>query len=266
MRRQDPRQNKALSQVFLRDSWPCQRIAAQCTKEGVERVLEIGPGGGILTRELLAQGLDVTAVEHDSRFAEILNDKVGVELATKLTVVNQDVLFYDLGEWIEAQSSRAAVAGNIPYHISAPIIMWVIGQIDRLANVQLMVQKEFAERLVAKPGSKAYGSLSVYVQLRCQVELAFVVERSLFTPIPKVDSAVVVFKPLEKVTLSLTELSIIEMIARVSFAQRRKKLRTSIRHLIGRDKEASCPIDLNRRPETLTPAEFISLAAYYSVW
>lgn len=264
MNRRGPRQNKALSQVFLRDPWPCKKIAETCLLSGATKALEIGPGGGILTKELLSAGLHVTAVEHDPRFAEILKENVGAGLASRLSVINQDILFYDLGEWIEKANSPVAVAGNIPYHISAPIIMWVIGQMDKLCNVQFMVQKEFAERIVAKPGSKDYGSLSVYVQLRCQVELSFLVERNLFSPVPKVDSAVLLFKPLLNPSLSLHELSIIEMIARVSFAQRRKKLRTSIRHLIGRDKEPACPIDLNRRPETLSPTEFVQLAAFYS--
>jgi len=257
-----PRQKKSLGQVFLHDDWPVRRVVEIVQDWKATEVIEIGPGGAILTNALSNAGIDTTAIEKDDRFAErVANAAIpGVE------VVNQDVLEFDLGAWIDRvtkSGKRAAVVGNIPYNISSPIVMWVLPHINRLAGATFLVQLEFAERLAAKPSTKDYGSLSVYTQLRANTRLDCEVGREFFTPVPKVDSAIVVMEP--RMDQPAPEmLKKIESVARAAFHQRRKKLRNAVKPFLSGRNEADCPVDLNRRPETLTLDEFAELARFLS--
>lgn len=255
-----PRQKKSLGQVFLHDDWPVRRVVEIVQDWKATEVIEIGPGGAILTNALSHAGIDTTAIEKDDRFAERVTNAAipGVE------VVNQDVLEFDLGAWIDRvtrSGKRAAVVGNIPYNISSPIVMWVLPHLNRLAGATFLVQLEFAERLAAKPNTKDYGSLSVYTQLRANVRLDCEVGREYFTPVPKVDSAIVVMEPRED-QLAPELMKKIETVARAAFHQRRKKLRNAVKPFLSGRNEADSPVDLNRRPETLSLEEFAELARF----
>lgn len=263
--RNDPHQSKKLSQVFLRTDWPVLRVAAKAQEWGARRVIEIGPGKGILTKALAEAGLKVTAVEKDTRFFEYLNDQLKdgdlASQSSNIRIVNADILDFDLGAWLDASKEPAAVVGNIPYNISSPILMWALPHLSRLQGAMFLTQLEFAQRLAAESGGKTYGSLSVFAQLRSRVEFECKVPASCFTPVPKVDSALVGLRPIkQEVPDALLHRT--EVITRAAFTQRRKKLRNAVRAFMPADAEADCPIDLNRRPETLTPQEFVELAAY----
>ena len=254
------RQKKSLGQVFLHDEWPVRRVVEIVQDWKATAVIEIGPGGAILTNSLSKAGIATTAIEKDDRFAERLISAAipGVE------IVNQDVLQFDLGAWIDgviAAGKRPAVVGNIPYNISSPIILWVLPHLHRLAGATFLVQLEFAERLAAVPHTKDYGSLSVYTQLRAKVRLDCEVGREFFTPVPKVDSAIVVMEPPLK-SLDPEVLKKIETITRTAFHQRRKQLRNAVKPFLAGRKEADCPIELSRRPEMLTLDEFAALAKF----
>lgn len=258
-------QKKSMGQVFLNTDWPVLRMVERLVDLKIDRALEIGPGPGILTRGLMAAGIHVTAVEKDDRFAARL-----LEASTawpdaakgKLEVENADILHYDLGAWIERGGGRAALVGNIPYNISSPIMIKGLEHLENLIAILFMTQLEFACRVAARPNTKDFGSLSVFAQLRAETNIEFKVERSCFTPIPKVDSAVMLCVP-RRDKLDTETLQIVEKITRAAFTQRRKKLRNSVRSFLDlRGGEEGCPIDLERRADALSPREFVILAKF----
>lgn len=268
MRRRDSIQSlkpkKSLGQVFLNTEWPVKRVLDTLQKWNVERVLEIGPGPGILTKALLESGYNLTAVERDDRFIEKLEDYYRIHEKSfngKLTLVGEDILKFDLEKWIDQSPLDCAVVGNIPYNISTPILTWLLPHLNRLKGAEFLVQLEFAARLAGQVGTKAYGSLSVFTQLRSKVNIECKVDRACFRPIPKVDSALVTLMPR---TPQLPEelLKKVELVARTSFTQRRKMLRNAIRQFLDEELIRSCPFDLNRRPDSLRPEEYVSLAEY----
>ena len=252
---------KSLGQVFLRESWPCDKMVDSLKKHKINAVVEIGPGQGALTKVLLEAGLHVTVVEKDDRLIDRLN-----ELSTShgtsgtLEVVHQDILKFDIDSWIKnSRFERKAICGNIPYNISSPITVKLLHSLHELKLVILMVQLEFAERVSSSPNSKSYGSISVYTQLRSKAHLDFMVSRKCFHPIPKVDSAVLSLTPL-KDRFPDEMLKKVEDLTRKAFSQRRKKLRNSIASFLSDEVELDkLPLDLNRRCDSLSPKEFLSL-------
>lgn len=258
------RQKKALSQVFLKVDWPVMRVADGVAEWGARRVLEVGPGGGVLTRALMKHPISLTAVEKDDRFAEKLIDyfkTMAIDYPGQIQVFNQDVLKFDLKQWLDESTEPTVLVGNIPYAISSPIVLWLLPYLQRLQGVKLLVQLEFAERLAGKAGTKDYGSLSVYTQLRSEVTIDCKVEKECFSPVPKVDSAIVTLMPRREIH-SEELLKRVEKITRVCFTMRRKKLRNAIKQFVKADRLESCPIDLNRRPDALRPEEYVQLANF----
>jgi 16S rRNA (adenine1518-N6/adenine1519-N6)-dimethyltransferase len=256
-------QKKSLGQVFLNTDWPVKRVVEHAQDLGMRRIVEIGPGQGILTTALAKAGLQVTAVEKDDRFAARLQDMIKSGDLKNVEVVNTDVLGFDLGSWVASQPEEPiGVVGNIPYNISTPILMWLLPHLDRINGAIFMVQLEFAQRIVAPPDNKDYGSLSVYCQLRAHCDFNFRVERTCFTPVPKVDSAVITLRPRSDDLPKGKLLQFTETICRIAFTQRRKKLRNAVRPFMKGRPDEDCPIDLNRRAETLTPDDFVQLATF----
>lgn len=255
-------QKRSLGQVFLRTDWPARKVASIMRSHGVRSALEIGPGPGILTFCLLDEGFEVTAVEKDERFAEQLRDHATHRgYGDRVAVESADFLRYDLEKWLNPAVPQAIV-GNIPYNISTPILMRTLPHLAQLAHATFLVQLEFGRRVSAHHGSKDYGSLSVFTQLRAQVTFESTVERTCFRPVPKVDSCLVTLRPRRDRPDART-LERVEVIAREAFTQRRKKLRNSIkRFLTDPTLENASPIDLTRRAETLSPGEFVQLARH----
>lgn len=265
-------QKKSLGQVFLKTDWPVMRMVERLVEWRVDRVIEIGPGQGILTKALLKAGMRVTAVEKDQRFAERMQDMqalIPAEVSSRFEVVNEDILQYDWQAWLARDAgARSAVVGNIPYNISSPIVLRGLSHLSQLKGLLFMTQLEFAARIAARPDTKDYGSLSVFTQLRGEPHLEFKVPRGCFHPVPKVDSAVISILP-KRDPLADEILNRAEQVTRVAFMQRRKKLRNSVRQFFdghsGKDAaslEAACPIDLDRRADSLSPRDFVLLAEY----
>jgi 16S rRNA (adenine1518-N6/adenine1519-N6)-dimethyltransferase len=256
-------QKKSLGQVFLNTDWPVNRVVEQALDLGMKRVIEIGPGNGILTEALSKAGIKVTAIEKDDRFSARMQDLIDSGEIQNVEVVNTDILSFDLASWIEQNPGvPCGVVGNIPYNISTPIIMWVLPHMKQVTGAIFMVQLEFAQRVVAAPDSKEYGSLSVYCQLRSHCDFNFKVEKTCFNPIPKVDSAVITLRPRTDEPASGKLMQYTETICRIAFTQRRKKLRNTVKPFMRGRGEDECPVDLNRRAETLTPDDFIRLASF----
>lgn len=257
-------QKRSLGQVFLNTDWPVQKVVDRVLDWKVKRVIEIGPGPGILTRALLEAGIDVTAVERDDRFVDKLEDYKrvhGPELPAELTVVGEDILKFDLNQWISEGHEASAVVGNIPYNISSPILLWALPHLTKLKGVSFLTQLEFAARLAGQVNTKAYGSLSVFTQLRAQVELECKVDRQCFTPVPKVDSAIVTLMP-KSSQLDSKTLNNVETITRSAFTQRRKILKNALRQFLPEEKETLCPVDLQRRPDSIRPEEYVDIAQF----
>lgn len=256
------KQKKSLGQVFLNVEWPGQMTAQSIRQCGVEHVVEIGPGSGILTRSLLAAGLKVTAVEKDERYAETLRAACGAFDESRLKIVQSDFLTFRLDHWL-AEHRDGAIVGNIPYYISSQILDIILRNFSQLKTAIILTQKEFAERVCSEPGTKAYGSLSVYTQLRSTPKILSEVTRTCFTPIPAVDSALLQLYQ-SRVQYDAEELKKSEQLSRMAFAQRRKVLSNALKTEFNKlDVTEDCPIDLQRRPDALSPEDYISLARFF---
>jgi 16S rRNA (adenine1518-N6/adenine1519-N6)-dimethyltransferase len=250
--------SKALGQNFLLDEQLLDRIAAVPGDLADKAVLEIGPGPGGLTRALLRAGARVTAIEMDRRCLPALAE-LAEAFPGKLRVIEGDALALDhdalMGE-------PYAVASNLPYNVgTALLVRWLAGKAwpPRWTSLTLMFQLEVAQRIVARPGSRAYGRLAVLAQWRSAAKLAMKVHRSAFTPPPKVMSAVLHVTPTEQPAgVSAARL---ERFTEAAFGQRRKMLRQSLKGLPGALAALEAlDIDPARRAETRSVSEFVAIA------
>jgi 16S rRNA (adenine1518-N6/adenine1519-N6)-dimethyltransferase len=250
--------SKALGQNFLLDGQLLDRIAAIPGNLTGEQVYEVGPGPGGLTRALLRAGAHVTAVERDHRCLPALAE-LGEAFPGKLSVIEDDALTIDLARILP---EGGHIASNLPYNVGTALLVdWLTGVEwpPRWRSLTLMFQREVADRIVATPGTSAYGRLSVLAQWRTTARLALPVHRSAFTPPPKVMSAVVHIVPKDAPT-GVTP-SAMEKLTGAAFGQRRKMLRQSLKPLSGAlDALESCGINGERRAETLSVEEFVALA------
>ncbi|MFL6858348.1 MAG: 16S rRNA (adenine(1518)-N(6)/adenine(1519)-N(6))-dimethyltransferase RsmA [Allosphingosinicella sp.] len=250
--------SKALGQNFLLDEQLLDRIARVPGPLEGATVYEVGPGPGGLTRALLRAGAEVVAVERDRRCLPALAE-VADAFDGRLRVVEGDALAID--EAVEA-GTGAHVAANLPYNVgTALLVRWLGGEAwpPWWASLTLMFQLEVAERIVARPGTGAYGRLAILAQWRSEARLAMKVHRSAFVPPPKVMSAVVHIVP--KAAPAGVRAGTLEALTAAAFGQRRKMLRQSLKGLPrGLEALAAIGIDPARRAETLSVEEFVAVA------
>ncbi|MEH3160279.1 MAG: 16S rRNA (adenine(1518)-N(6)/adenine(1519)-N(6))-dimethyltransferase RsmA [Sphingomonas taxi] len=249
--------SKALGQNFLFDGQLLARIAAVPGDLRDAEVLEVGPGPGGLTRALLAAGARVTAIERDRRCIPALAE-LGDAYPGKLRVIEGDALAVDAPALFEG---RPHIVSNLPYNVGTALLVgWLTaGWQPWWQSLTLMFQKEVAERIVAAPGSDAYGRLAVLSQWRSTARIAMPVHRSAFTPPPKVMSAVVHIVPAE--APEGVAVAVLERITAAAFGQRRKMLRQSLKGVAGAlDALDRIGVDATRRAETVSVAEFVALA------
>lgn len=249
--------SKSLGQNFILDRQLLARIAAIPGPLEGERVYEVGPGPGGLTRALLEAGAKVTAVERDRRCIPALAELSG-EFGERLNIVEADALKVDERLLV---GDGAHVVANLPYNIGTALLLkWLAGDWPSWwSSLTLMFQKEVAERIVARQNTDAYGRLSVAAQWRSAPWIAMSVSRSAFVPPPKVTSAVVHIVPAE--TPGGVNPRVMERLTEAAFGQRRKMLRSSLKSVPGAlDALETLGIDPQRRAETLSVAEFVSLA------
>jgi 16S rRNA (adenine1518-N6/adenine1519-N6)-dimethyltransferase len=249
--------SKALGQNFLFDSQLLDRIARVPGDLEGREVFEVGPGPGGLTRALLQAGAKVTAVERDRRCIPALAE-LGEAFPGKLTVIEGDALEVDAPSLF---AGKPHIASNLPYNVGTALTVgWLSATWQPWwASLTLMFQKEVAERIVAAPGTGAYGRLAVLAQWRSSAKIAMPVHRSAFTPPPKVMSAVVHIVPGEEP--AGVKLAVLEKLTGAAFGQRRKMLRQSLKAMPGAVEAAeSIGIDPTRRAETVSVDEFVALA------
>jgi 16S rRNA (adenine1518-N6/adenine1519-N6)-dimethyltransferase len=251
---------KRLGQHFLTDSHALGRIADALSLSGTETVVEIGPGRGALTELLLSRASRLIAIELDDSLVSLLRSRFAAE--PRLTVVHADVLDVSLAG--AAGSDNFVLAGNIPYYITTPILFHAL-EPPLPRRAVFLVQREVAERVVAEPGSKTYGALSVNVQALATPRVVAKVPPGAFTPPPSVDSAVLGVEPRAEPLVTPAEQAGFAELVIAAFGLRRKQMRRVVRTLADLSPAeaerilAAAAIDPEARPETLSPAAFAAL-------
>ena len=256
------RPRKSLSQNFLTDPEALDAIVAAAELVPGDRVVEIGPGLGVLTRRLLAAGASVLAVELDTRLAEYLRRELyGVD---RFELIEADALSLHPREMFPGAPFK--VVANIPYHITSPILHALLGHAPRPARAVLMVQREVAERIAAPPGKMSY--LSVFVQYHARVRIAFHVPAAAFEPEPAVESAVIVVEPFDSDDRLDPEAEDgLWRLVQAAFRERRKMLHNVLTRQLPIHPDrvaaalATAGIDPDRRPQTLAVGEWLVLMA-----
>ena len=254
-----PKPRKWLGQHFLTDPRILGRIADVLAITKDDTVVEIGPGRGALTEQLVARAKRVVAIEIDRDLAKLLREKYAGD--ERVTVIENDVLDVNLGE---AAGGPYLVAGNVPYNITTPILFHAL-EFPRAARAVYLVQREVAERVVAAPASENYGALSANLQALASAELVFKVAAGAFTPPPKVESAVLRITPRADPLVSADEEAPFRAMVVGAFGFRRKQMQRVVRELWGLGAVEAVEI-LERarvkatdRPEVLTPGDFARL-------
>ena len=243
---------KNLGQHFLKDKEIARRIAATLDHFSSLPVLEVGPGTGVLTEFLLANGRDLTVVEIDRESVAYLKENYP---ALNGRILEQDFLRMNLAQHFDGPF---CIIGNYPYNISSQIFFKILDNKESVPCCTGMIQKEVAERMIASPGSKAYGILTVLLQAWYDIEYLFTVDEQAFIPPPKVKSAVVRLTRNKRKQLNCNE-KLFKMVVKTGFNQRRKMLRNSVKSLLsGEDPLPDDPM-LTKRPEQLSIEQFEAL-------
>lgn len=257
------RPKKKYGQNFLMDGGAAQRIARLALHDAAPntRIIEIGAGTGALTLALLEAGADVTALEIDPELIAVLQER---EELAKAHIVHADALAFDFAEYSSHGAWR--MAGNLPYNIATPLIVGLC-EMDRAPEkLTVMIQKDVADRLAARPGTPAYGSLSIAVQYAMHVERAFTLGPRSFYPAPKVDSTVVQLSRRDQPAVQPADIGLFRRVVRAAFAYRRKTLANSLMLSMGLDRSTvenalqEANLDAQVRGEQLSMADFARLA------
>ena len=255
LRRHGLRPKKDWGQNFLGDEELLSSLAALARLKAGDTVVELGAGLGHFTRALASTGAHVVAVERDRELVPILRAELpGVEVA------EADAKSFDLRQVAMRADQRVVVCGNLPYHLSSPILFHLLDQRAAVRRAVLLLQREVAERIAAQPGGRDYGLLSVLIQHVADVQLAISVPRHAFTPPPEVESAALVLEFLEKPRAAVQDEQRFRILVKAAFSQRRKTLWNAVRAVPGaREAMARAGIDPQRRGETLSVEEFASI-------
>jgi len=248
---------KRFGQNYLKDANILTKIVDEVNPKHGDNLLEIGPGRGALTDELLKRIDQITAVEIDNRVIEDLTKKF-----PQLKIVEGDFLSLDLNEFIDENKKKLRVAGNIPYNLTSPILFKLIRKNELVNDAILMVQYEVAKRMTAQKGTKDYGILAVLLNYFTETKICFKVSPNVFYPKPKVFSAVVhiIFK---KPDFLKEEQKLFIKIVKAAFGKRRKTLKNSLSNSIFKESDFSdSGIDLSLRAEQLDVKDFVTLTKF----
>lgn len=254
------RADKKLGQNFLIDESVVRRIVEVAELTPEDTVLEVGPGIGTLTQGLAESGASVVAVELDKRLLPVLD--VTLEGYDNVRIVNGDILQVDIMEQVQKPGFKCCA--NLPYYITTPIIFAILEKRLPMERLVVMVQKEVAERMAAKPGSKDYGALSVAIQYFTEPEIAFIVPPSSFIPAPSVDSAVIVCKRRSTPPVEVCDENLFFRVVKAAFSLRRKMLSNSLKNMGIKGEQVTkwlelAGVDGKRRAETLSLEDFAAL-------
>jgi 16S rRNA (adenine1518-N6/adenine1519-N6)-dimethyltransferase len=254
------RARKRFGQNFLHDPATIGRILAAVAPAPGQHLVEIGPGRGALTAGLLQAAGSLDVIELDRDLVGPLAERLGH--LGRLRVHQADALRFDLCSLLPSAGADTLLRliGNLPYNISTPLLFRFLAQADCIADMHLMLQKEVVERIVAEPGGKTYGRLSVMVQSRCRAQRVLSVGPGAFTPAPKVSSAVVRLLPQGPPPVQVADPALHARIVAAAFSQRRKRISNSLRGLLDAALIERCGLDPGARAEVLSVADFAQLA------
>ena len=250
------RARKRFGQHFLHDQHVIERILQSIDPQPGDRLIEIGPGQGALTWPLLQRCDQLTAIELDRDLIPLL-ERDSLRFG-KLQLINADVLEFDFTSLDSDAGIR--LVGNLPYNISTPLLFHLLDSLAGIRDMHFMVQKEVAQRIVAKPGNGAYGRLSVMLQYQCECQYLFEVAPASFRPPPKVDSAIIRVLPRARPEHDIGSYVNFSAIVHQAFSQRRKTLSNSLRKTMSREQIIACDIDPGLRAENLSLGEFARLS------
>jgi 16S rRNA (adenine1518-N6/adenine1519-N6)-dimethyltransferase len=251
------RPRKRFGQNFLHDPAIIQRIIQVIDPQPNDLLVEIGPGQGAITTELLPLVEKMHAIELDRDLVAPLAQRC-VSLG-KLEIHNSDALKFDFTTLTQTNSGLRIV-GNLPYNISTPLLFHLLEQSDQIVDMHFMLQKEVVDRMAAAPGSKAYGRLTVMLQVRAEVIPLFNIGSGAFNPPPKVDSAFVKLAPLTPPPYTVNDWRLFSNLVNQAFSQRRKTLRNSLNKITTEKTIAEAGIEPGDRAEQLSVAQFVTLA------
>ena len=253
------RRKRPLGQNFLHDENIAREIVRLAAIEPGGTVVEIGPGPGILTQDLLNQCGSLLAIEIDPKLVRPLAKRFDRD--TRFKIIEADALQFDYSQ----AGPRFQVVSNLPYYAATPIMKRLIHYRQHIINMTLMLQKEVVDRLAAEPGNKEYGSLTVFTRYHCQVERLLEVGKKCFDPAPKVDSAVIRLTPHPEPPVAVDNDKTFFRVVHAAFFHKRKMLRNNLKELgkhfhVDFGKMEQAGIDPSRRGETLSLEEFATLS------
>ena len=251
------RARKRFGQHFLHDAGVLGQILDAIAPAAGDRLVEIGPGHGALTRELLAAPhASLDAIEIDRDLAPLLHSSL--QAGPDLTVHQHDALEFDFGALAAARGGRLRVVGNLPYNVSTPLLFHLLSGAAHIEDMHFMLQREVVERIAAAPGDDAYGRLTVMLAPWVSAEQLFDVSPESFRPSPRVWSSVVRLVVRREPAFAVSPH--FGAVVSAAFSHRRKTLRNAVRELVTREEIEACAIDAGARPETLAPQAFNALA------
>ena len=257
------RARKRFGQNFLEDDNIIRRIVKSIHPTTDDNLVEIGPGKGAITEQLLNACPTLNVVELDRDLIPILLSQF-IARYPEFKIHQTDALKFDFGNLLTDASGNSKgplrIVGNLPYNISTPLIFHLLSYQADVKDMHFMLQKEVVDRMAAQPGEKAYGRLGVMVQYYCKVENLFDVPPECFNPRPKVDSAIVRLVPHQQLPHPAKKVKLLERLVNTAFQQRRKTLRNALKQLLPSEAIESLNIDTSVRPENITLAEFVALS------
>ena len=252
---------RPLGQNFLKDTSIAEEIVRLAQISPKEPVLEIGPGKGILTRYLLETANPLTALEIDSKLCVELQQKFAG--SDNFRLLEADATKFDYGQI----GPKFKVVANLPYYAATHIVKRLIDFRTNVTDMTVMMQKEVVDRLVAEPGQKEYGSLTIYIQFHCQVERLLEIDKTAFSPPPKIDSSLVKLTPLARPRVEVEDQKKFFKIVNAAFLHKRKMLKNNLKDWQNKFQQANnqshlAGIDLSRRGETLSLEDFATLSNF----
>lgn len=260
---------KRFGQHFLIDPLVVQQIVQEINpNDNISSInnnviLEIGPGLGAITDSLLNFAVTLIAVEIDHNLFNKLLSRFFKQIAVKkLILINQDILRIDLLTLSQNLTSKLRVVGNLPYNISTPLLFKLFTYSQHIQDLHFLLQKELAERLIAKPNNKKYGRLSVMAQYHAHISIAFNVAAQAFNPTPKVGSSMVKIIPFRHLPYVANNYKVFNDLVNAAFSKRRKMLSNCLQEYCTSIQLTSLGIDPTLRPEQLTVADFVKISNF----
>lgn len=253
---------KSLGQNFLIDKNIQRKIIDACKLKASDIVLEIGAGRGELTAFLVDKVNKIYALEIDFSLYQVLRDRF--RDYANIDIINRDILKFNLRKEFSKYKNKIKIIGNIPYYITTPILGHLLKFRHKIDTIFITLQKEFAKRMIAKPGTKDYGAFSCFIQYYAQAQIIFFIKKNCFSPRPKVDSCFVQLEIRQKPPVKIKDEKLLFKIIRLAFNKRRKTLRNSLKGVISEQKLETFfhkyGIDKKIRPEDLRLVDFANLS------